>query len=60
MTRNNKLFIIRSNVAVHGAYFAWHQEIRRLMKAIGHAKMSYEHRRGIKRQAYYNVLHAIK
>ena len=60
MTRDNKLFVIRSNVAAHGTYFAWCQEIRRLMKVIGHAKMSYEHRRGIKRQAYFNVMHAIK
>ena len=60
MTRNNKLFVIRSNVATHGEYFAWVHETKRLMRAIGHKGMSYEHRRGIKRQARYNVLHAIK
>ena len=60
MTRDNKLFVIRSNVAVHGEYFAWAQETKRLMRAIGHKGMSYEHRRCIKRQAYFNVMHAIK
>ena len=60
MTRDNKLFVIRSNVAVHGEHFAWAQETKRLMRAIGHKGMSYEHRRCIKRQAYFNVMHAIK
>lgn len=59
MTRDNKLFVIRSNVATHGKYFAWVQETKRLTRAIGHKGMSYEHRRAIKRQAYYNVLHAL-
>ena len=60
MTRDNKLFVIRSNVETHGEYFAWVQETRRLMRAIGHKGMSYEHRRAIKRQACLNVIHAIK
>ena len=60
MTRENKLFVIRSNVEVHGEYFAWVHETKRLMRAIGHKGMSYEHRRAIKRQAHYNVIHAIK
>lgn len=60
MTRNNKLFVIRSNVEVHGKYFAWMHETKRLMRAIGHKGMSFEHRHAIERQAYLNVLHAIK
>ena len=60
MTRENKLFVIRSNVATHGEFFAWTQETKRLMRTIGRMGMSYEHRRAIKRQAYFNVLHAIK
>lgn len=60
MTRNNKLFVIRSNVATHGKYFAYQHEVKRLMRAIGNKGMGYEHRRGIKRQAYLNVLAAIK
>lgn len=59
MTRDNRLFIIRSNVATHGKYFAYQHEIKRLTRIFGSNK-SYEHRRAIKRQAYYNVLEAIK
>ena len=60
MTRENKLFVIRSNVEVHGEYFALVHETKRLMRTIGHKGMSYEHRRAIKRQAHLNVLHAVK
>ena len=60
MTRDNKLFIIRSNANTHGKYFAWVYETKRLMRTIGHKGMSYEHRRALKKQAYINVLHAIK
>ena len=60
MTRENKLFVIRSNVEVHSKYFAYQHEVKRLMRVIGHKGMSYEHRRALKKQAYLNVLHAIK
>ena len=60
MTRENKLFVIRSNIEVHGEYFALVHETKRLMRTIGHKGMSYEHRRAIKRQAHLNVLHAVK
>ncbi len=60
MARDNKLFVIRSNVEVHGERFAWLHEAKRLMRTIGHKGMSYEHRLALKRQAYLNVLHAIK
>ena len=60
MTRNNKLFVIRSNVATHGEYFALVQETKRLMRVMGYKGMSYELRRNIKRLALLNVLHAIK
>ena len=60
MTRDNKLFVIRSNVEVHGECFAWLHETRRLIHALGHKGMSYEHRCALKRQAYFNVIHAIK
>lgn len=59
MTRANKEFIIRSNVSVHGVYYAWKVETGRLMRTIGHKGMTYEHRRSIKRQAYYNVKYVI-
>ena len=59
MTLENKLFVIRSNVNTHGKYFAYQHEVKRLMRAIGHKGMSYEHRRALKKQAYLNVLHAI-
>lgn len=59
MTRNNKEFCILSNVEVHGAYYAYTIESKRLMRTIGHKGMTYEHRRSIKRQAYYNVKYVI-
>ena len=59
MTRNNKLFVIRSNVATHGKYFAYQHELKRLTRIFGSNK-SYEYMRAIECQAYLNVLHAIK
>ncbi len=59
MTRANKEFIIRSNVSVHGAYYAWKVETGRLMRTIGHKGMSHAHRLAIKRQAMYNVRHVV-
>lgn len=59
MTRANKEFIIRSNVSVHGVYYAWTIETKRLMRTIGHKGMSHAHRLAIKRQAMYNVRHVV-